>query len=233
MEGAADARAARLRGVSALIRLPLRAARAALRVAGRGVYALFASLPFFHFIKNTRATQAPITFELWFWQKVLGFNRKAYWPVHFTSKVVQPENILIGVNANPGIEPGCYIQGIGRIEIGDNTQVASNVGIISANHDLYDNDRHIHAKVAIGSDCWIGMNAVILPGVQLGAFTIVAAGAVVTKSFETGYCVIGGNPAKKLKDLDPDRCKAGGAQGYVGYIRAEDFPAYRKRRLWF
>lgn len=59
----------------------------------------------------------------------------------------------------------------------------------------------------IGRNCWIGMNAVILPGVKLGDYTIVGAGAVVTHSFPEGYCVIGGVPAKKIKDLDKDKIK--------------------------
>ena len=46
------------------------------------------------------------------------------------------------------------------------------------------------------------MNAVILPGVELGEKTVVGAGAVVTKSFKEGHCVIGGNPAKLIKKLE-------------------------------
>ena len=48
------------------------------------------------------------------------------------------------------------------------------------------------------------MNAVILPGVELGDHTVVGAGAVVTKSFSEGYCVIGGNPAKIIKYIERD-----------------------------
>lgn len=46
------------------------------------------------------------------------------------------------------------------------------------------------------------MNSVILPGVQLGKGTVVAAGSVVTKSFLQGNCIIGGSPAKFIKNLD-------------------------------
>ena len=45
-----------------------------------------------------------------------------------------------------------------------------------------------------------------MPGVELGDWTIVGAGSVVTKSFKEGYCVIGGIPATIIKSLEKDRC---------------------------
>ena len=68
--------------------------------------------------------------------------------------------------------------------------------------DINDLSKHQNGKdVVISEDCWIGMNSVILPGVVLGKHTIVGAGSIVTKSFD-GNCVIAGNPAKKIKDLE-------------------------------
>ena len=46
------------------------------------------------------------------------------------------------------------------------------------------------------------MNSVILPEVTLGDYTIVGAGSIVTKSFTKGNCVIAGNPAKVIKELN-------------------------------
>ena len=48
------------------------------------------------------------------------------------------------------------------------------------------------------------MNAVILPGVELGDHTIVGAGAIVTKSYPEGYCVLVGNPARPIKKVVKD-----------------------------
>ena len=62
---------------------------------------------------------------------------------------------------------------------------------------------HINDPVVIGSYSWIGQGALIMPGVKLGKRVVVGAGSVVTKSFPEGWCVIAGNPAKKIKDLDP------------------------------
>jgi acetyltransferase-like isoleucine patch superfamily enzyme len=128
--------------------------------------------------------------------------------------------------------PGCYIQGIGKIYIGDYTQISANVGIISANHDVYDNRKHKASEVRIGKYCWIAMNTTILPGVTLGDFTIVGAGAVVTKSFTEGYCVIAGNPARLIRRLDPASCVRHRSEyEYNGYLRHADFDAFRRARL--
>ena len=183
-------------------------------------------------IHGTRNTQSPVTLRIWFCQKVLGINRKAYWPVHFTSVIGGPENILIGVDAAAGISPGCYIQGGGKIVIGDYTQVGPNVGIISANHDLYDNRQSSRGIVEIGAYCWIGMGSIVLPGVTIGDHTVVAAGSIVTKSFPDGYCVLAGNPAVKIKHLQREKCvRFKNDSEYVGYIKKSKFESYRQRAL--
>jgi acetyltransferase-like isoleucine patch superfamily enzyme len=213
--------------------LPMRASRKALRILRFALYSLIKLIPAFHFIGGYEGKQAPITLSVWFFQKVLGFNREAYWGVHFSSKVVQHQNIVVGCDSNPGIEPGCYIQGIGRLIIGDYTQIAANTSIITSNHDVYNLDAAVTGSVSIGSYCWIGTNCVVLPDVTLGDFTIVGAGAVVTKSFPEGHCIIAGNPARKIRDLDPALCVPKASPSpYVGYIRAQDFPQYRRDFLW-
>jgi acetyltransferase-like isoleucine patch superfamily enzyme len=184
-------------------------------------------------VYETRETETPVTISMWFWQKVLGINGRAYWPVHFTSTVRGVQNIYAGIATCPGLSPGCYIQGFGKIRIGDYTQIGPNVGIISSNHNPYDNRHHLEAKpIRIGEYCWIGMGAIILPGVTLGDFTIVGAGAIVTKSFSEGYCIIAGNPAKLIRQLDAARCvRYRHPHEYYGYIKKRDFPAYRAKYL--
>lgn len=177
--------------------------------------------------------QNQVTLRTWFIQKVLGFNRDAYWPVHFTSVVTNWRNIYAGVDTSPGCSPGCYIQGIGGIFIDDYSQVGINVGIISSNHDPYERLKHIHVgPVRIGKYCLISMNSMILPGVTLGDFTFVGAGAVVSRSFPEGYCVVAGNPAKVVRKLDPEKCHPfKNAIEYNGYIKAEKFEAFRAKNL--
>ena len=104
---------------------------------------------------------------------------------------------------------------------------------MSGNHDAYDLRRQTSGKpVIIGKYCWLGMNCMVLPEVVLGDFTIVGAGAIVTKSFEEGYCVIAGNPAKIIKRLDPSACiKYEKEFKYIGYIPIDKFETFKKREL--
>lgn len=89
-----------------------------------------------------------------------------------------------------------------KIVIGKGCWIAKNVGIITSNHDLYNPSEHQPGEdVVLGEHCWVGMNSVILPGVTLGPHTVVGAGSVVTKSFPEGYVIIGGNPAKVIRNI--------------------------------
>jgi acetyltransferase-like isoleucine patch superfamily enzyme len=153
--------------------------------------------------------------------------------MHFTSKVIFPERVYCGIDTCPGYMPGCYIQGKGKVFIGDYTQIAANVGIITANHNVYENNKSVESKdVSIGKYSWIGFSSVILPGVELGDFTIVGAGSVVTKSFPDGYVIIAGNPAKEIKTLDSSLAvRFKNTIEYNGYIKAAFFEKFRKERL--
>lgn len=133
------------------------------------------------------------------------FNPDVPWPCSPQIRVGNYGDIHFhpdDVNNFQGV--GNYFQTFngGQIYIGKGTWIAMNVGIITTNHSIENPDNHDSPRdVIIGEKCWIGMNAVILPGVTLGVGTIVGAGSVVTKSFPEGYCVIAGNPAKKIKDI--------------------------------
>lgn len=98
------------------------------------------------------------------------------------------------------------------LSIGDRTTVSSDVLFIT--HDgvgwLFADEqgrRHYWlARIDIGSDCFIGAGATILPGVRIGNRCVVAAGSVVTRSVPDGS-VVGGNPAKLIGTYDALRDK--------------------------
>ena len=194
---------------------------------------VLSAFPAFRFFVKTRNDEYPITLSIWYRQKFLGNNAAAYWPMHPSSMVSYPKDILIGKGVFPGYAPGCYLHGVNKIYIGDYTFIAPNVGIMSANHDVRDLRLQTEANpIRIGSYCWIGMNAVILPGVILGDFTIVGAGAIVTKSFKEGYCVIACNPARIIRKLDKETClRFEEDTTYIGYIPIGKFESFRANNL--
>lgn len=130
-------------------------------------------------------------------------NQNVPWPVSSQIVVVQPENIEFHPDDLNNFQgTGNYFQAQAKISIGRDTYIAFNTGFITSNHDPMDPSKHLEPKpIQIGEKCWIGMNAVILPGVTLGDHTVVAAGAVVTKSFPEGHCVLAGVPATIIKKL--------------------------------
>ncbi len=138
-------------------------------------------------------------------QRILGIHNEVPWPVHFTSCVSGDISIGRNVWKSFATSGSCYIQGRNGITIGDDTIFAYGVSIISANHNSHDYSKWDKCRpIEIGNKCWLGRNATILPGVVLGDRVIVAAGSVVTKSFEGG-CVIAGVPAKIIKKLDEEQ----------------------------
>jgi acetyltransferase-like isoleucine patch superfamily enzyme len=138
----------------------------------------------------------PVPWGLWFinffHQRLLRINGQVPWMVHFTSRVLGDVTIGKNVWISFAVSGGCYIQGGNGIEIGDDTIFAPGVKIISANHAKTNLAVWAECRpIRIGKRCWIGANAIILPGVQLGDDVIVGAGSVVTRSFETASTVAG------------------------------------------
>lgn len=153
--------------------------------------------------------QQPFSFYLTdiLFRKILRQNTSVKWPVHFTSTIRNGERIIVGKETFPGDSPNNYINASNGIEVGSYTNIGPNVSLLSSNHDFIDNKVVSEAPpIKIGAYSWIGSQAVVLAGVELGEFTIVGAGAIVTKSFPDGYCVIAGNPAKVIRYLDKEKC---------------------------
>ena len=133
----------------------------------------------------------------------MGYNRNVPWPCSPSIQIVEPHNIIFHPDdLNNFMTAGCYYQANGKIVIGKGCYIGPNVGLITQNHDLANPSKRGEAKdIVLGESCWIGMNSLILPGVHLGPHTVVGGGAVVTKSYEDGYCVIAGNPARVIKKI--------------------------------
>jgi acetyltransferase-like isoleucine patch superfamily enzyme len=135
-------------------------------------------------------------------QRILGYNRHVPWPAHFTSTIKCPEMIKRNKRA-PGSAPGCYIDGRNGIIFEENVWVGPNVSIISQNHSKTDFNEYLPSDpIIIRKNSWLATGCIILSGVELGEHTIVAAGAVVTKSFPDSNQLLAGNPATVVKKLE-------------------------------
>lgn len=122
--------------------------------------------------------------------------------------VTRTPEAVIRIGDNVGIS-GATIYARKEIEIGDNTCIGGNVKILDNDfHPLEIEERNADVKekigtkpVKIGKNCFIGCNALILKGTELGEGCVVGAGAVVSGKFEAGS-VIAGNPAKVIRKQD-------------------------------
>ena len=114
-------------------------------------------------------------------------------------------NIHVGDNFFANFD--CILLDTNEITIGDNVLLAPRVQIYTAGHPFNIAARTSWlgngAPVKIGNNCWIGGDAVIVPGVTIGNNVIVGGGSVVTKPFGDNV-VIAGNPARIIKHLDAE-----------------------------
>ncbi len=113
------------------------------------------------------------------------------------------QNLEIGPRCRFNI--GCLLNLGAKITIGKNVGFGHHVVILTQSHTIGGPEYRsgtLYAKpVVIGDGCWIGARATILPGVTVGEGAVVAAGAVVSRDVRP-HTVVGGVPARELKELD-------------------------------
>lgn len=118
----------------------------------------------------------------------------------FGNRVTFGKNVFINHSA--------ILSASGGIEFQDGVMLAPGVHIATINHDF--NHRHTtytYGKVTIKENAWIGMGVTILPGVTIGKYAVVGAGAVVTKDIPD-YAVAVGTPARVIKYQNPEELEA-------------------------
>ena len=99
----------------------------------------------------------------------------------------------------------CCILDNMEVNIGDRVMFAPNVQLYTATHPLDAKTRaswlEFAKPITIGNDVWIGGGAIVCPGITIGNGAVIAAGAVVTKDVPDNV-LVGGNPAKIIKEID-------------------------------
>lgn len=123
--------------------------------------------------------------------------------------MIDGEGGSVAIGKNCTVNAHCWIgAGYSKIVIGPDVRIGSGVKISCAAHNFSDPDTLIREQgiksgvdIIIEGDCWIGANAVILPGVKIGRGAVIGAGAVVTHDIPPMAIAVG-VPAKVIKYRD-------------------------------
>lgn len=123
--------------------------------------------------------------------------------------VEQPLFCTYGYNTTVGdnffLNVNCKLMDSGKITIGDNVFIAPNVCIITEEHAM-DTAQRIQGleythPVTIGDNVWICAGVLVLPGVTIGANSVIGAGSVVTKDIPPDSLAVG-NPCRVIRKVN-------------------------------
>ncbi len=131
-----------------------------------------------------------------FFYRLFGVEIGSGSTIHMNAVFYYPPNITVGKDTVIGER--VVLDGRDELTIGNHVDIASEVMLYSAEHDINDeNFKAIGAPVRVEDYVFIGPRAIILPGVTIHKGAVVAAGAVVTKDVEE-FKIVGGVPAREI-----------------------------------
>jgi acetyltransferase-like isoleucine patch superfamily enzyme len=126
--------------------------------------------------------------------------------------MIREDNVIgddcsVGTNAvlEPGNRVGCFLE---HTTLGARVFLGPHVVFTDDPHPMCPRYLDCVLGATVEDDVSIGANATILPGLKIGAGSLIGAGSVVTKNVEAGI-VVAGSPAVKIKDVDQLVCFKG------------------------
>lgn len=131
--------------------------------------------------------------------KLGGFGRDSYIYPHVV--IYGAENVKLGERVSIG--EFTHVWGNAGISIGDDTLIAAGCQITTLSHDegakIY-RDTLRSAPISIEANVWLGYGVRVMPGVTIGANSIIGAGSVVTRNIPPNVVAVG-SPAKVIRVL--------------------------------
>jgi putative colanic acid biosynthesis acetyltransferase WcaF len=141
-------------------------------------------------------TPKPLNEWRLFWLRVFDAKIDGTPFVHQRARIAIPWNLTLHDRACLGDRANAYT--LGEIEIGARATIAQEVYLSTGSHDFSQPDLPLTtAKITIGDDAFIGARAFVLPGVTIGARSVIGAGSVVTKDVPEDV-IAAGNPCRVL-----------------------------------
>ena len=132
-----------------------------------------------------------------FWLGAFGAKLEGKPFVHQRARIAIPWHLTLRDRACLGDRANAY--SLGEIEIGERATVAQEVYLSTGTHDFsHPALQLVTAKITIGADAFIGARAFVMPGVEIGARSVIGACSVVTRDVPPDVFAAG-NPCRVLK----------------------------------
>ncbi|MGN1114631.1 MAG: acyltransferase [Oscillospiraceae bacterium] len=132
------------------------------------------------------------------WYKIVNRNRVSFGKETTFRKgfsLVIDKSGTVEIGDNCFFNNGCSINCLNSVEIGADTIFGENVKVYDHNHRFADFNQPIKSQgysvgsIKIGKHCWIGSNAVILKGAEIGDNCVIGAGCVISGKIDSGNIV--------------------------------------------
>ena len=140
--------------------------------------------------------------RMWWYRSVMGYEIGQGSTVLVDVRFSGRRHMRIG--AHSIVNNGCRIDNRGQVTLGDSVSLSYGTTIYTKGHAIDSRDfRTVSAPVTIQDKVWVCAGATVLPGVTLHEGSVVLTGSVVHKDV-SAYEVVGGNPAKHVRDRSRD-----------------------------
>jgi putative colanic acid biosynthesis acetyltransferase WcaF len=145
-------------------------------------------------------TPKPLNFWRLFWLRLFGAKLHGKPFVHPLARINTPWNLTMHDRSALGERANAYA--LGEIELKARCTVAQEVYLCAATHDFDHESLPLKTgKITVGEDAFLGARAFLMPGISIGAGTVIGACSVVTRDVPE-WTIAAGNPCRPIRDRE-------------------------------